>query len=56
MLSDAFPFFRSVSPLGPARMVASFFLLSFTYLRLTVGRVSEFLIRILPHGLSDALV
>ena len=33
---------------------ATFFLSPFAFLRLTVGRVSELLIRMLPHGLSDA--
>ena len=42
--------------LGPAWMLlhATFFLSPFAFLRLTVGRVSELLIRMLPHGLSDA--
>ena len=42
--------------LGPARTVVSFVLSPFTFLRLTVGRVIELLIRILPHRLFDASV
>ena len=41
---------------GLLRTVVPFSLNFFTFLRLTVGHVSEILIRILPHGLSDDLV
>ena len=43
-------------PLGPARTVVPFFLSPFAFLRLTVGRVSELLIRIVSHRSSDASV
>ena len=56
ILGTRFPSRDLFRLLGPARTVVRFFMSLFALLRLIVGRVGALLIRILPHGLSDALV
>ena len=50
LLANSFAF------IGPAQTVAPFLLFTLGFLRHMVGRVSEFLVRTLPYGLSDASV
>ena len=56
MLVKLFPSCDLFRLLGPVQVVVRFFLFPSVFVHLTVGSVSELLIRIQPHELSNAQV